>query len=54
MTALTEQAENEEYIRLSGYNIEDLLEQAQEIGFLSPLCYGRDGRKHLVYIIKGF
>ena len=54
VTALTEQAENEEYIRLSGYNIEDLLEQAQEIGFLSPLCYGRDGRKHLVYITKGF
>ena len=37
-----------------GYNIEDLLEQAEEIGFLSPLCFGRDGRKHFIYITKGF
>ena len=51
---LTEQAENGEYIRLAGYNIEDLLEQAEEIGFLSPLCFGRDGRKHFIYITKGF
>ena len=54
LTALTEQAENGEYIRLAGYNIEDLLEQAEEIGFLSPLCFGRDGRKHFIYITKGF
>ena len=54
LTALTVQSENGEYIRLSGYNIEDLLEQAEEIGFLSPLCFGRDGRKHFIYITKGF
>lgn len=50
---LTDLSENEEYIRLSGYNVEDLLEQAQQIGFLSPLRFGRDGRKHFVYITKG-
>jgi galactose-1-phosphate uridylyltransferase len=53
-SALTELSENDEYIRLSGYNIEDLVEQAQQIGFLRSLLFGRDGRKHFVYISKGF
>ena len=54
VTELTELSENDEFIRLAGYNIEDLIEQAQQIGFLKPLLFGRDGRKHFVYISKGF
>ncbi|RZI48668.1 hypothetical protein [Lactococcus kimchii] len=54
LSPLTELSENPDFMRLSGYNIEDLLTQASKIGFLKPLLYGRDGQKHFVYIVKHF
>lgn len=54
LSDLTALSENENFMRLSGYNIDDLLEQAEQIHYFNPLLlqYGR--QKFNVYIKKGF
>ena len=51
---LTTADENDEYIRLSGYNYDDLLAQAEKIRYIKPLCYQAEQNKCFMYISKGF
>lgn len=52
--SLTELSENEEFMRLSGYNVEDLLEEAKKIGYFKPLQLQYEHQKFHVYISKTF
>ncbi|HBC89886.1 MAG TPA: hypothetical protein DCZ00_00395 [Lactococcus sp.] len=54
LSDLTTADENENYIRLTGYNFEDLLLQAEKIGYLKPLLYQAEKNKCYMYISKGF
>lgn len=54
LSDLTEQSENDEFIKLTGYNIEDLLEQAEEIRYIKPLLYQYGHKQFNIYISKGF
>lgn len=51
---LTSFEENNEFIRLSGYNIEDLIEHADKIGSLKVNMLQYSKQKYSLYISKGF
>ncbi|MCL2114488.1 hypothetical protein [Lactococcus protaetiae] len=53
-TVLTALSENDDFMRLSGYNIDDLLESAQKIGYFKPLLLQYGHQKFNLYISKGF
>lgn len=54
LSDLTTSDENENYIRLVGYNFEDLVLQAEKIRYIKPLLYQAEQNKCYMYISKGF
>jgi len=52
LSDLTNLDENEDYIRLSGYSIEDIMEQAEKIGYFDPIKYHFEQGKFYLYISK--
>lgn len=54
LSDLTSADENENYIRLIGYNFDDLVVQAEKIRYIKPLLYQAEQNKCYMYISKGF
>ena len=54
LSALTDLAENEQFMRLSGYNIDDLFEEAEKIRYFEPPLLQYEQKKFHLYIKKLF
>lgn len=54
LSDLTDLSENDKFMKLSGYNVEDLLENAEKIHYFNPLLLQYHQQKFNLYISKGF
>ena len=53
LSPLTDLSENDGFMKLSGYNADELVAEAEKIGYFHPLLLQCDGKLFSVYIQKG-